>query len=97
LTTIKTSVIIKFIESFPHKKQPPSTHGPLVYNIYGENGCQLNLRPILVMTKEKDYGDNGLKYIANSFGIPLQFLKKLLTGEKTKEDYELEVFGNKKV
>jgi len=48
------------------------------------------------MTKEKEYGDNGLKYIANSFGIPLQFLKQLLSGEKTKKDYENEVLGNKK-
>ena len=97
MATIKTSVIIKFIESFPHKKQPPSTHGSLVYNIYSENDYQLNLRPILVMTKKKEYGNNGSKYIANSLGIPLQFLKQLLSGEKTKKDYENEVLGNRKM
>ncbi len=97
MVTVKTSEIIRFIESFPHKKKPPSTHGQLVYNIYDKNGYQLNLMPILVMTKEKEYGDNGLKYIANTLGIQLQFLKQLLKGEKTKKDYEKEVLKNRKI
>jgi len=91
LATIKTSVIIKFIESFPHKKKPPSTHGPIVYDIYSKNGYKLNLRPILVMNTDKEYGDAGLKFIANTMGIRLQFLKQLLNGEKTTEDYENEI------
>jgi len=95
LATIRTSVIIQFIESFPYKKKPPSTHGQLVYNIYDDIGRQLNFRPILIVTKKKEYGDNGLKHIANALGIQLQFLKQLLYGEKSKEDYEREVSINK--
>lgn len=96
MATIKKKRIIDFIESFPNIKRE-AKHG-ICYNIYNDQKIQLNLRPILITRdKKNEFGDNGLKHIADAFGIDYQFLKQLLIGEKTKEDYEHEVLRNKKI
>ena len=92
MTVIKKKIIIDFVESFNFRRRPPSKHGPICYDIYNKAGKQLNLRPILIIGGDKgEFGDTGLKHIADSFGVKQQFLKQLLSGEKTKEDYEREV------
>jgi len=95
LAAIKKKRIISFIESFIFRKRA-AKHG-ICYDIYNKERKQLNLRPILITRDKKDeYGDVGTKHVADSFGIDLQFLKQLLNGEKTKEDYEKEVLKREK-
>lgn len=93
MVTIAKKEVIKFIERFNYKKKE-SKH--LTYDIYNKDGKQLNLRPIIIPRDKKNYfEDTGIKLLADSFGIGQQFLKKLLNGGKTIEDYEREVLYKK--
>lgn len=93
MVTITKKEVIRFIERFNYKKKE-GKH--LTYDIYNKDGKQLNLRPIIIPRDKKNYfEDIGIKLLSDSFGIGQQFFKKLLSGEKTVEDYERDVLHKK--
>lgn len=52
----------------------------------------MNYRPILIVggrgSKKTDYGDTGIGHIAESMGIDQKFFKELMSGKKSRNDYE---------
>lgn len=94
MVTFKKRVVTKFIKSFKHRKRE-GYHG-VEYDIYNNDGIQLNLRPIIIpRDKKKEFGDKGIKFLADSFGIRQKFFKKLLNGDKTTKDYERYISTNR--
>jgi len=93
LVSVKKKDIIKLIESFKYRKRKSKNHGQIAYDIYSSRiAIQLNYRPILIVggrgSKKNDFGDIGLNHIADAMGIGQKFLKELLSGIKSKDDYE---------
>jgi hypothetical protein len=96
LVTFKKRVVAKFIKSFKYRERE-GNHG-VAYDVYTNDGVQLNSRPILIpRDKDKEFGDKGIEHLADSFGIRQQFLKELLNGNKTIEDYERYIFENRNI